>query len=122
MDMIEGVKYLYEPPECMSNIDLMQMGEIERRAEEEGLGVDVLLMTCAAEGRISLYIGEHPPHGVFFLSRVPTSIAVFVEYAFASPYFSTRGVLNNIPLRHRPPHAYHKRNISCAWGIRGRAL
>jgi len=93
MDLIEGVKYLYEPHECMSNIGLMQMREIERRAEEEDLVVDVLLMTCAAEGRISLYIGEHPPHGVFFLSRVPTSIAVFVEYAFASPYFSTRGCL-----------------------------
>ena len=88
MDIIEGVKYKYEPPQYTSNIDMRGMKDIEERAKEKELAVSVLLMTKTAPEGINLFIGEDPPTGAIFVSGVPTSIAPFLEYAFGSQYFS----------------------------------
>jgi len=88
MDMIEGVKYKYEPPRYTSNIDACGLKDIEERAKEKGISVNILLMTQTASEGINLFIGENPPTGTLFLSGVPTSIAAFLEFAFGSPYFS----------------------------------
>jgi hypothetical protein len=96
MDIIEGVKYKYEPPQYMSNIDARGMKDIDARAKEEALSVNILLMTRAATGGIDLFVGEDPPAGTLFLSGVPTSVASFLEYAFCSPYLSDGCSLRNI--------------------------
>ena len=97
MDIIEGVKYRYEPPQCMSNVDIHMMQDIEKEAREKALHVNVLLMTRAApDGGINLFIGENTPPGALFVSGVPTSLAPFLEYAFSSEYFSGNGRLKNI--------------------------
>ena len=88
MDMIEGVKYKYEPPQYMSNIDARGLKDIEERAKEKELAVSILLMTQTPPEGINLFIGETLPPGAIFLSGVPTSIATFLEFAFGSPYFS----------------------------------
>lgn len=96
MDLIEGVKYGYEPPQYMSNVDGRRMREIEAQARETGAPVSILLMTKSAPEGISLYVGEDPPAGAVFLSGVPTSVASFAEYAFCSEYFSAGGTLKNV--------------------------
>jgi hypothetical protein len=96
MDIIEGVKYKYEPPQYMSNIDARMLKDIEGRAKEKALPVNILLMTKTAPEGIDLFIGEDLPVGAIFLSGVPTSIAVFLEYAFGSPYLSDGCNLKNI--------------------------
>jgi hypothetical protein len=88
MDMIEGVKYKYEPPQYVSNIDARMIADIEGRAKEKELSVNILLMTQTAPEGINMFIGENPPAGAVFVSGVPTSIAPFLEYAFGSAYFS----------------------------------
>jgi hypothetical protein len=96
MDIIEGVKYKYEPPRYMSNIDERMLKDIEERAREKALSVNILLMTKTAPEGIDLFIGEDPPAGALFLSGVPTSVAPFLEYALASHYFSDGCCLRNI--------------------------
>ncbi len=97
MDIVEGVKYRYEPPQYMSDIDEGMMQGIEKEAREKALPVNLLLMTQAApDDGINLFIGENPPTGALFVSGVPTSLAPFIEYAFGSEYFSGNGRLKNI--------------------------
>lgn len=96
MDIIEGVKYLYEPPKYVSNIDAARMRLIEDQAKEKELSVNLLLMSEAAPEGVNLYIGEKQPAGTIYLSGVPTSIASFLEYAFGSTYFSSGGRLRNV--------------------------
>jgi hypothetical protein len=96
MDLIEGVKYKYEPSQYMSNIDARMMKDIEERAKEKALSVNMLLMTQTAPEGINLFIGENSPSGAVFVSGVPTSIAPFLEYAFGSAYFSDVCSLRNI--------------------------
>jgi len=96
MDMIEGVKYKYEPPQYTSNIDARGLKDIEERAKDKELAVSILLMTQTSPEGINLFIGENLPPGAIFLSGVPTSIATFLEYAFGSSYFSNDCELKNI--------------------------
>jgi hypothetical protein len=96
MDIIEGVKYRYEPPQYVSNLDTAGMRRIEELSKEKGLPVNLLLMTKAAPEGIDVFIGEDPPAGTVFLSGVPTSIAPFLEYAFGSAYFCENGRLKNL--------------------------
>jgi hypothetical protein len=96
MDIIEGVKYKYEPPQYVFNIDARGLKDIEERAKEKELSVNILLMTKTAPEGIDLFIGEDTPAGTIFASGVPTSVASFIEYAFGSPYFSDGCSLRNI--------------------------
>lgn len=96
MDIIEGVKYLYEPAKYMSNIDEAGMDRLVAQARQRGVPVNILLMTNQAPEGVNLYIGEQPPQGAFYLSGVPTSLATFLDYAFMSPYLSAGWQLKNI--------------------------
>ena len=96
MDIIEGVKYKYEPPEYVCNIDAEGMRSIEERAKKASLPVNILLMTETAPEGINLFIGENPPQGTIFLSGVPTSLVPFLAYAFSSDHFSEDGRLKNL--------------------------
>jgi len=96
MDIIEGVKYKFEPLEFMVNVDYEKLSEIEGKAKEKQMPVNLLLMTEKERGGLNLFIGYDPPKNTVFLSRVPTTLAYFINFAFNSEYFSDGLKLKNI--------------------------
>ncbi len=92
MDIIEGVKYKYEPIEFSSNIDNDKFRILEEMAKKNHGEMDILIMTKGDidinRNRLCIYIGLNPPENVIFLSAVPTSLAVLLNYIFNSDYFS----------------------------------
>ena len=96
MDIIEGVKYKFEPLEFMVNVDYEKLSEIEGKAKEKQMPVNLLLMTEKERGGLNLFIGYDPPKNTVFLSRVPTTLAYFINFAFNSKYFSDGLKLKNI--------------------------
>ncbi len=96
MDIVEGVKYEFEPPELMANIDPQRFQVLESKAIGEGELVNLLIMTKSGPEGLNLYVGSSPPKGTLYLSGVPTSIAVFLDYAFCSDYFSRGLFLQNM--------------------------
>lgn len=96
MDLIEGVKYRYEPREYMSNIDLKGFLSIEDKAVRESIPLNILLMTKTAPEGLNIFVGSDPPKGVIFLSGVPTSLSTLLQYAYGSDYFSTGLRLKNM--------------------------
>lgn len=95
-DMIEGVKYRFEPREFMFNVDEKQLNEIELNAKEKQNPINLLLMTEKAADGLNLFVGYNQPENTIFLSRVPTTTACFLNYAFKSSYFSEGLKLRNI--------------------------
>ncbi|MEA3254738.1 MAG: hypothetical protein U9Q22_02765 [Candidatus Altiarchaeota archaeon] len=96
MDLIEGVKYKFEPQKFLANIDEDKLREIEEEARKKSLPVNILLMTKKAPEGLNIYIGYEPPEGVIFLSAVPTTLAFFLNYAFNSNHFTLNMKLRNI--------------------------
>ena len=96
MDVIEGVKYKYEPAEFLTNISEDALKDVERTAVERSAPVNVLLMTREAQSGLNLFVGENPPKNVFFLSGVPTTLSFFLNLAFNSDYFSGNLRLKNV--------------------------
>ena len=103
MDIIEGVKYKYEPPEYITNLDKDALKGIEQTAIKNSSSINILLMTRDALDGLNLFVGENPQKNAFFLSRVPTTLAFFLAFAFNSEYFSGKLKLKdiNIILGHR---------------------
>lgn len=87
MDIIEGVKYDFEPKELMLNLTQADMKDIERRASRGSSDATLLLMSDDLGDGPNLYVGEDCPEGATFLSGVPTSLAGFLDFAFRSDYF-----------------------------------
>jgi len=97
MDIIEGVKYKFEPLEYCLNLSADEFNEIEAKARENSIPITILLMTKEIPDKgINLFIGENPPGNSIFLSRVPTSLAGFMNLAFESDYLSDGLRLKNI--------------------------
>jgi len=96
MDIIEGVKYKFEPLEFMVNVDEKKLSEIESKARDNSLPVNLLLMTKTAQEGLNLFVGENPCKNTIFMSRVPTTLAYFINFAFNSEYFSHEQKLKNV--------------------------
>ncbi len=96
MDIIEGVKYKFEPQEFMTNIDERNLNEIEGKLMENSSHLNLLLMTKTAPVGLNLFVGYEQPKNTIFLSKVPTTIAYFLNFAFNSDYFSTGLELRNL--------------------------
>ncbi len=97
MDIIEGVKYKFEPPEYCLNLSADEFMKIEAMARKNSMRVNLLLMTKDAPDRgVNLFIGENSPGNSIFLSRVPTSIAGVLNLAFKSDYLSDGLKLRNV--------------------------
>lgn len=96
MDIIEGVKYKFEPQEFMANVDDKKLSEIEKKAKENFMMLNILLMTKNANPGLNLFIGYDQPEGTIFLSRVPTTLVYVINFAFNSKYFSSGLKLKNI--------------------------
>ncbi len=90
LDIIEGVKYKFEPPECLSQLTQEELKNLE------GKKVNLLLMTKKTSEGVNLFIGENPPKNTIPVSVVPSSIAPFLTFAFQSGYFFKEGKLKNI--------------------------
>lgn len=96
IDIIEGVKYKFEPDKYCFQLSEKKLKEIEKRSREENLPVNILLMTEKTFPGINLFIGEDGPEGVTKLSAVPSSVALFLDFAFHSEHFSQDLELKNI--------------------------
>ncbi len=96
MDIIEGVKYKFEPLEFMVGVDEKKLSEIEGKAKEKQMPVNLLLMTEKERDGLNLFVGYGQPKNTVFLSRVPTTLAYFINFAFNSEYFSHEHELKNV--------------------------
>ena len=96
IDIIEGVKYKFEPPEFLCLIDDKTMKEIEDNARRNSIPLNLLLMTEKAQTKINLFVGENPAESSIHLGRVPSTVADFLRFAFLSDYFSDNKRLKNM--------------------------
>jgi hypothetical protein len=96
MDIIEGVKYGFEPKELMMNLSFEDLKKIERKASDDLEKVTLLMMGGNVQKGPTLFIGKNTPRGARFLSGVPTSVAGFLDFAFHSDYFWDGARLKNI--------------------------
>lgn len=96
MDIIEGVKYRYEPDEFMPQITERDLKRLEGEAIKENSPINILLMTQKSYGGVNLFIGKNPPKGVVLLGGVPSNLAFFMGYALKSDHLSKDLRLRNV--------------------------
>ncbi|MBN2014384.1 MAG: hypothetical protein JW778_04320 [Candidatus Altiarchaeota archaeon] len=92
IDIIEGVKHRFEPPEYCALVNREDLEKIEKEKQP----VNLLLMTEEAPEGVNVFIGEDSPKNALHLGRVPSTIAFFLDFAFESNYFSEGRRLKNI--------------------------
>lgn len=94
LEIIEGVKYKFEPENCCFSLNEEKLKEFENEKKE----LVILIMTKLSypEKGINLFFGENTPKGAIFISKVPSSIAPLLNYAFHSRYFFKDGKLQHI--------------------------
>lgn len=96
MDIIEGVKYRYEPDEFMPQITENYLKKMEDNALKENSPMNIQLMTLKSYGAVNLFIGKNPPENTILLGGVPSNLAFFLRYALKSDYFSKDLMLRNV--------------------------
>jgi hypothetical protein len=96
IDIIEGVKYRFEPQEYCALLGRNEMKALEAAAKEAQQNVNILLLAEKRGDGMNLFIGEDPPSGVVHVGRLVSNVASFLDYAFHSSYFSENGKLKNI--------------------------
>lgn len=94
LEIIEGVKYKFEPEDCCFSFNEEKLKEFENEKNE----LVILIMTKRSypEKGINLFFGENTPNGAIFISKVPSSIAPLLNFAFHSNYFFKEGKLQHI--------------------------
>lgn len=96
LDVIEGVKYGFEPKESCALVDDRKLNEVEVTAKQDSSSLNILLMTKNIPDGINLFVGENPPVNAVHLGVVPSSLAFFLNFAFHSDYFFDGKNLKNI--------------------------
>jgi hypothetical protein len=96
IDIIEGVKHLFEPPEYCALLSREKMEELEEKAKKEHLKANILLLTSERGEGLNLFIGEDPPQKVVHVGRLVSNLASLLDFLLASDYFSENGRLANI--------------------------
>jgi hypothetical protein len=96
IDIIEGVKYRFEPQEYCALLGRTEMKTLEDAAKEAQQNVNILLLAEERGDGINLFIGEDPPPGVVHAGRLVSNLASFLDYALKSDHFSENGRLKNI--------------------------
>ncbi|HIE34339.1 MAG TPA: hypothetical protein EYP86_04295 [Candidatus Altiarchaeales archaeon] len=94
LDIIEGVKYRFEPKEYCTLIGEERLREIEIRARKDSKGINLLLLSKTAPSGINLYIGENPPKVAIHLGRVLSNIVPLLNVLFHSNTFCEKGLHN----------------------------
>jgi len=102
MDIIEGVKYRFEPPELCVLVGNEELKSIEKMVND-GVSLSISLMSEKPVDGINIYIGYNPPKGAIHYGRVPTTLSHYLAYAFRSEVLSDNMYLKNthISLGHR---------------------
>ncbi|MFH1404233.1 MAG: hypothetical protein ABIH11_08200 [Candidatus Altiarchaeota archaeon] len=96
MDVIEGVKYGFEPPDAFHLVGVDGLKRIEDECRSSNTHLNLLLLTTGVPEGVNLFIGSDPPGNAVHLGRVISTLSFFLEYAFTSDYFSDGGALRNI--------------------------
>jgi hypothetical protein len=96
LDIIEGVKYGFEPPELCVLLGEKELKDVEEKAVRGSLPVNLLLLTDKSPPGVNLFVGENPPEDSLHLGRAPSTIAFFLDFAFNSNYLSEDLRLRNI--------------------------
>ncbi len=96
MDVVEGVKYNFEPHEAFALITAGELRGIEANLRDAGEKLNFLLMSNQILSGVNFYVGFKPPEKALHYSLTPTSIATFLDYAFKSSYLSDGMRLQNI--------------------------
>jgi hypothetical protein len=98
-DIIEAVKYRFEPVKYMPLMREDEMDKFMADCENRNEPLRILLMT--SEGApSSIYFGEDAPAGSRHYSRVVSAIAPFLRCAYKSPHLSDGLKLKNIEVRY----------------------
>ncbi|MBU0762013.1 MAG: hypothetical protein KKD39_03225 [Candidatus Altiarchaeota archaeon] len=87
MDIIEGVKHRFEPPEFFPLVDDTVLGSIEKQVDAGDI-LNILIMDETSNPGVNLYIGYDPPHDAIHFGRVPTNLSKYLFYAFKSDILS----------------------------------
>lgn len=83
MDLIEGVKHKFEPPEYCVLVGDDTIQEVEQRVAS-GEKVNILLMTEKHREGVNLFVGADPLEGTIHYGRVPTVLTHYLNYAMRS--------------------------------------
>lgn len=95
MDIIEGVKHLFEPPELCVLLRDEEFRRVEQRVVE-GDKINLLLMSEEILDGVNMYVGYEPPKGSLHLGRVPTTLSSFMAYSLNSNTLSSDMKLRNV--------------------------
>jgi len=104
IDIIEGVKWKFEPEEMKVLLDKEKLINLENETESNKAALTILMGGEWESYEInypSIYVGFTPPDGVLHLGRVPSTLSFFLSYALQSNYFSSAGKLRNVEVRIR---------------------
>jgi hypothetical protein len=96
LDVIEGVKYGFEPDEAFHLIGVDDLDGVEGRCRSGNAPLNLLLLTSDVPAGVCLFVGDNPPAGVVHLGYVISTLSFFLDYAFHSDYFSGGRDLRNI--------------------------
>ncbi|HHQ44747.1 MAG TPA: hypothetical protein ENN13_01250 [Candidatus Altiarchaeales archaeon] len=86
-DIVEGVKYKFEPAEFMCLLSKGGFQEIEERVAG-GEVLNIFLMDETPREGVNLYVGYDPPAGYLHLGRVATNVSWYLDFAFRSSVLS----------------------------------
>lgn len=95
MDIIEGVKYQFEPHELCVLLGDEEFRRIDKKASE-GEKINLLLMSEKIFGGVNIYVGYQSPEVALHLGRVPTTLSSFMAYALNSDTLSSAMRLRNV--------------------------
>ncbi len=95
MDLIECVKYRFEPEGFMPLMGPSGLRKVEERMAGGAEEVNVLVMDEACRDGVNLYAGHEPPAGAFHVGRVPTTLTHYLAYALDSDVLSDGARLKN---------------------------
>jgi hypothetical protein len=96
LDIIEGVKYKFEPREYRALVGEVELKSMDAEARSRSSTINLLLMTDEVMDGMNVFIGEDAPKDSLHLGRVPSTLAIFLNFAFSSPYLSEGLELKNI--------------------------
>lgn len=91
MDIIECVKYRFEPPDYMPLVSVDDLGCVEQRVAADEGPVNLLVRDETCRPGVNLYVGDEPPKDALHVGRVPTTLSTYLDYAWGTPTLS-RGV------------------------------
>jgi len=77
MEIIEAVKYKFEPPELCVLVGEDELEKMITQAKK----INILILDEKMRDSLNIYVGEDPPEGALHLGRVPTTLVYLVRAA-----------------------------------------